>query len=120
MIMIVDDNASMRGLIRRFVQTFDSRQEFYECQDGREALDAFPRLKPEWILMDIKMPRMDGLTATKAIRAKYPEARIIIVSDFDDPELKTEARRSGAAGHVLKERLFELRDLMRCQVKSQK
>ena len=113
MIMIVDDNASMRGMIRRFVQTFESHQEFFECEDGREALDAFPRLRPEWVLMDIKMPRMDGLMATKAIRRQYPEARIIIVSDFDDPELKAEAKRSGAAAHVLKERLFELRELMR-------
>jgi DNA-binding NarL/FixJ family response regulator len=63
--------------------------------------------------MDVKMPKMDGLAATKIIRRQFPDARIIIVTNFDDSDLKAEAQRSGAEGYVLKERLFELREMMR-------
>ncbi len=113
MIMIVDDNAPMRGIIKQYVQSINVNHEFYECSDGLEAVDAFHRLHPDWVLMDIKMPKMDGLTATKTIRQQFPDARIIIVSNFDDVDLRAAAQKSGATGYVLKERLFELQEIMR-------
>ena len=112
MIMIVDDNAPMRGIIKQYVQSINVNHEFYECNDGLEAVDAFHRLHPDWVLMDIKMPRMDGLTATMIIRQQFPSARIIIVSNFDDMDLRTAAHKTGAMGYVLKERLFELQEFM--------
>jgi len=114
MIMIVDDNAPVRGIIRQYVRNIypTMRNDIYECNDGVEAVDAYHRLHPEWVLMDIKMPNMDGLTAMKAIRRQFPAARIIIVTNFGDPELRDEAKQNGAAGYVLKERLWELKGLM--------
>ncbi|MBI1805871.1 MAG: response regulator transcription factor [Ignavibacteria bacterium] len=112
MIMIVDDNAAMRAIMKQYIQSIKVNHEFYECGDGFEAVDAFRRLHPDWVLMDIKMPTMDGLTATKTIRQQFPSARVIIVTNFDDPELRDAAQKSGATGYVLKERLFELQGLM--------
>ena len=112
MIMIVDDNVPMRAMITRYIQNIGACSEFCECDNGLEAIEKFRKIRPDWVLMDVKMPKMDGLSATIAIRGQFPDARIIIVSNFDDPELKAEAKRIGAAGYVLKERLFELRELM--------
>lgn len=112
MIMIVDDNARMRGMVKQYMQNISVGSEFCECSDGLEAVSAYQRLRPTWVLMDIKMPRMDGFAATKTIRSQFPGARIIILTNFDDPDLREAARKSGAEGYVLKERLFELRKLM--------
>src|SRR6266852_2110723 len=98
MIMIVDDSALIRAIIKEHVRNFMNNQEIYECSDGHEAIDAYRRLHPEWVLMDIKMPRMDGLSAMKSIREQFPCARIIIVTNFDDPYLREAAQKSGATG----------------------
>lgn len=113
MIMIVDDSAPMRAIMKRHLQAIGVHHEFCECSDGLEAVDAFHRFRPEWVLMDIKMPKMDGLTATQNIRREFPGARIIIVSNFDDPELRDAAHKSGAEGYVLKEHLSELQRFLR-------
>ena len=112
MIMIVDDNAAMRGIIKQYVQSISVNHQFYECIDGLEAVDAFHRLHPDWVLMDIKMPNMDGLAATTMIRQQFPDAKVIIVSDFDDPALREAARLAGASGYVLKDNLKEIIDFI--------
>ena len=68
--------------------------------------------KPDWVLMDIKMTRMDGITATRAIRGSHPEARIIIVTNFEDRGLRSEAFRAGAGAYVLKENVTDLRRII--------
>jgi DNA-binding NarL/FixJ family response regulator len=113
MVMIVDDNEPIRGFIKEYVKQIVGKDEFYECSDGLEAVDAYQRIRPEWVLMDIKLPGMDGLAATRKIVEQSPEARIIMVTNFDDLELRNAAQANGARGYVLKERLFELRELMR-------
>ena len=112
MIMIVDDNVPIRAMIKHFIQSISADEEFYECNDGSEAIDAYERLRPKWVLMDIKMPGMDGLAATETIRSQFPEAQIIIITNFDDPELHDAARKAGAAGYVLKDNLTDLRRAM--------
>ena len=87
-------------------------QEFHECSDGLEAVRSYELFRPDWVLMDIKMPGMDGLAAAKNIIRDFPGARIIFVTNFDDHDLRDAARRTGARGYVLKERLFELEELM--------
>ncbi len=113
MILIVDDNAPIRGLIKQHIQKINPAQELFECTDAAEAVELCRHDPPDWILMDIKMPGLDGLAATSEILQIYPDARIIIVTNFDDPELRNAARANGARGYVLKERLFELQELMR-------
>ena len=111
-ILVADDNDSMRAIIIRHVQNLYVSAHFLECGDGKEAVEAYAKVRPELVLMDVKMPGLDGLEAAKEILAKYPDARIIMVSNFDDPELRNEAKRNGAVGYVLKERLFELKEVI--------
>lgn len=106
-LLIVEDSAEMRRLIRRVLAGLVS--EISECEDGSEALASFARHEPDWVLMDIGMKGMDGLTATRRLLARWPQARIVIVTSHDDDLLREQARQAGAVGYVLKENLLALR-----------
>jgi CheY-like chemotaxis protein len=109
-LMIVEDNEPMRRMIRSMVA--DLAERIDECGDGAEACVRYAVDQPDWVLMDIAMPRMDGITATRQITAAFPDARVLIVTDYDDPELREAARAAGACGYVLKENLLELKLLL--------
>ena len=109
-ILIVDDNAMMRRVIKTLIA--DLADEFCECADGITASAAYAEHQPNVVLMDIGMKQIDGLAATRQIIAGHPAARIIIVSHYDDKHLRAAARAAGACGYVLKENLFELRQLL--------
>jgi two-component system response regulator DegU len=104
--LIVDDNASMRRMLVRAVHKAADR--IWECVDGAEALAAYMDHSPDIVLMDIQMSRVDGLAATKQIVQFDPSARIIIVTDYDDDELRIMARKAGASEYVLKHDLSAL------------
>jgi CheY-like chemotaxis protein len=105
-ILIVEDNPAIRQLIRRTVKHLASA--IHECADGADALDAYTQYNPDIVFMDIRMPRMDGLAATRLIRKYYPEAHIVIVTDYDIDELKNAALEAGARGYALKDDLCQL------------
>ena len=109
-LLIVDDHAAMRRLLSRIVN--DLCSVVVECEDGADALAAYERHRPDWVLMDIEMSRMDGITATRDIRQIFPEARIVIVSKHDDKQLQAAARTAGACGYVLKDNLIAVRELL--------
>jgi CheY-like chemotaxis protein len=109
-LLIVDDNSQVRRLIRNLVE--DLVDQCFECDDGTGALAAFVRHQPDWVLMDIQMKEMDGLAAIQQIKAAFCEARIIVVTDLDDPGLRAKAQWSGACGYVVKENLLQLRQLL--------
>ena len=109
-LLIVDDHAAMRRLIGRVVS--DMVGEIEECGDGAEALDAYHRCLPDWVLMDIEMDQVDGITATREILLSYPRARVVIVSKYDDDQTREAARKAGACGYVLKENLMAIRELL--------
>jgi two-component system response regulator DegU len=106
-VLIVEDNAVMREMIKRMVG--DLADEISECEDGNQALAAYEAGCPDWVLMDIEMPGMDGITATRSLIKTHPEARVIIVTDYGDKPLRAAARAVGARGYVLKENLIEVR-----------
>jgi CheY-like chemotaxis protein len=109
-ILIVEDNATMRALIRSLVEGPGSA--VHECADGEGAVDLYARLRPDWVLMDIGLGGMDGIAATQAIRRSDPTARIIIVTERRDDEVRRAAVAAGASGFVLKEDLLELPALL--------
>src|SRR5690349_22972634 len=110
-VLIVDDNASMRRLIRNVIE--EVADVVGECGDGVGAVAACATLQPDCVLMDIRMEGMDGITATRQIAADWPAARICIVSEYDDAELRAAARRAGACAYVVKDDLLSLREMLR-------
>ena len=110
-LLIVEDSPSVRRVIRSIVATL--ADEIYECEDGADALPAYVAHKPDWVLMDIAMKNMNGIKATKLIKDQFPDAKIIIVANFDEADLRESALQAGACGYVLKENLFELRKLLK-------
>jgi DNA-binding NarL/FixJ family response regulator len=110
-ILIVDDNAGMRRLLRRAVQ--ENASAVWECSDGADALAAYAERQPDIVLMDIRMPRMDGLAAARQICQFDPSARVVMVTDYDDEDLRAAAQEAGACGYVLKQNLIALSNLVR-------
>ena len=106
-ILIVEDNPGIRRLIKRTIGPLATK--VYECIDGADALEAYTNFCPDLVFMDLRMPRMDGLAATRQIRQSYPEARIVIVTDYNVEEFRTAATAAGAIGYALKDDLTELR-----------
>jgi CheY-like chemotaxis protein len=109
-VLIVDDSPGVRETIRDVLE--DLSPEFEECGDGGEVLALFESFAPDWVLMDVRMPHVDGIAATAALRAAHPEARVIVVSDQDQEDLRCAARRAGAVAYVPKRDLLELRQLL--------
>ncbi|MFQ5630143.1 MAG: response regulator transcription factor [bacterium] len=108
-ILIAEDNARMRKMLRRILaRHLPNRVQFYECEDGECAVSMANEHQPDWILMDIKMPEKDGFLASREILQNRPEARIIFVSNFNDPAYQDKAQRMGIYRYVLKDNLFEL------------
>lgn len=105
-ILIVEDNPNVRRLIRRAAS--EVADAIFECEDGADSLAAYTAHRPDLVLMDVRMPRMDGLSATRNLLTQYPDAKVIIVTDYNDEELHSAAREAGACGYALKHNLTEL------------
>jgi len=110
-ILIVDDHAEMRQLIRSMLS--DLASEVNECTDGSQALAAYREHIPDWVLMDIRMKELDGIDATRQLRAAFPEARVIIISEMGNAAFRKAAQEAGACAYVLKENLLTLPSMLR-------
>ena len=108
--LIVDDDERIRRMIKTIVA--DESAIICECSDGEQARACYAEHQPDWVLMDLMMPLVDGITATRRIRADYPAARVIIITAHDSRAMREEARGAGAIGYVLKENLLELREIL--------
>lgn len=110
-LLIVEDNWEMRRLLKRLLAGLAA--EIYECDDGGEAAEVYSRTHPDWVLMDIEMKETDGIAATKLIKAFDPDAKVIIVTNYDEAALREAAHSAGACGYLLKENLLDLNRLLR-------
>ena len=113
-LLIVEDNHQMRQMMRSFLS--DLAQEIYECSDGAEAMDAYAAHQPDWVLMDIEMEVVDGITATRQLKARWPESKVVIVTIHDDARLRAAARQAGACAYLTKDDLFSVRELLTSSV----
>ena len=109
-ILIVDDSAPMRRTIRSLLGKVAG--EMHECSDGDEALAAYERYRPDWVVMDVKMERVDGIAATRQIVAAFPEAKVAILTNYDVHDLEKVARDAGACACLLKDDLLSLRRIV--------
>jgi DNA-binding NarL/FixJ family response regulator len=109
-VVIVDDQASMRALIRMVLGAL--AVDVLECSRGDEAMAAVAAHRPDLVLMDIDMPGLDGIAATREILARFPGLRVAIVTQHEASDLRESAARAGACAYVLKDDLLALRKLL--------
>lgn len=110
-LLIVDDHAALRRTLRHL---FDEREvSILEAESGEEALEIFATEHPDWVIMDMRMPGMGGLKATEAIHQLAPQTRVVVISQFTDPEYSELARKAGAVEFVNKEDMAHVVELIR-------
>jgi DNA-binding NarL/FixJ family response regulator len=102
-VLLVDDQSLFREGMRTLLSIQDNVEVVGEAGDGFEALRLTRQLVPDVILMDLKMPRLDGVETTRRLIEDHPDSRIIILTTFDDDELVFEGLRAGAMGYLLKD-----------------
>lgn len=110
-IIIVDDQALFREGLRTLLSVQPDFEVLGEAANGEEALRQAVKLRPAVVLMDLRMPVMDGVTATRRLHETLPQCKVIVLTTFDDDEYVFEGLRAGAVGYLLKdvssEQLFE-------------
>jgi DNA-binding NarL/FixJ family response regulator len=106
-VAIVDDQAIVRAGLARILSPDDGFEVVAECADGQQAVDELPAGAPEVVLMDIRMPRLDGIEATKRLRDVPDPLTVLMLTTFGDDEVLWGAIEAGAAGFVLKDSTAE-------------
>lgn len=101
-VLIADDQELIRESLKIVLNTHDDLQVIDTVEDGFAVLDSIKRGEPDVILMDIRMPRMDGVYCTKVVKEQYPNIKIIILTTFDDDDFVFSALKFGASGYLLK------------------
>jgi DNA-binding NarL/FixJ family response regulator len=103
-VLVADDQALMRGGFRMILDAHDDIEVVGEAIDGADAVRSFQRLRPDVVVMDVRMPTMDGIEATRRITAADPSAKVLVLTTFDLDEYVYDALRAGASGFLLKDR----------------
>jgi two-component system, NarL family, response regulator LiaR len=102
-VAIADDHAVVRQGLRTFLELQDDMEVVGEAVDGADAVALVERTSPDVVLLDLVMPHVDGIEATRRIRERSPEARILVLTSFADDHTVLPAIRAGAAGYLLKD-----------------
>ena len=102
-LLIADDHPLLREALKMTVGGAPGLEVSGEAADGREALELCRRLRPDLVLMDVRMPVMDGIAAARAIKREFPQTVVLFLTAQVDPDHLAEAIRAGAAGYVLKD-----------------
>jgi DNA-binding NarL/FixJ family response regulator len=102
-LLIADDHALVREGLRTMLSGEDGIEVIAEAKDGQQALTLCRELKPDLVLMDVRMPVMDGLQATRKIKQEMPKTSVMMVTMHENPDYLFEAVKAGAAGYVLKD-----------------
>jgi DNA-binding NarL/FixJ family response regulator len=101
-VLLVDDHAVVREGLRAFLELQDGLQVVGEAEDGEQAVLVADRLRPDVILMDLMMPKLDGVGAMRLLRDRVPDARVVVLTSFLEDERLLPAIQAGAAGYLLK------------------
>jgi NarL family two-component system response regulator LiaR len=101
-VLIVDDHTMVRNGLTSFLKNEPEFELVGEARDGREAIECCGALKPDVVLMDLVMPELGGVAATRAIHQRWPQVRVIALTSFQEKELVQDALQAGAIGYLLK------------------
>ena len=101
-VMIVDEHDMVRRGLLTFLKVKPDLESVAEARNGEEAIQICEQVRPDVILMDLKMPVMDGVTATRIIRERWPEVQVIALTSFQEKELVQEVLQAGAISYLLK------------------
>jgi NarL family two-component system response regulator LiaR len=113
-VLVVDDHEMVRRGLATFLNSFDDLEMIGEAANGKEALEFCRKLQPDVILLDILMPEMGGIEATRLILEEFPEIKIIAMTSFEEEKVVTEVIRNGAIGFLMKNAsIDELADAIR-------
>src|SRR5262245_24899096 len=99
-VLVVDDHAPFRAVLKALLA--ESGATVAECGSALEALRRLDEFQPDWVTMDIEMPELDGIAATRALKTRRPQTRVVMVTQYDDADMRAEAARAGAYAYVLK------------------
>lgn len=110
-LLIVEDNPSVRRIIKSFAAKF--ADEIFECVDGEKSFLLYRNQKPDFVLMDINLGETDGIEVTRKIIQFDSQAKVIIVTNYDEADLRQLAAEAGAFGFVAKENLNELESFLK-------
>lgn len=102
-VLIVDDHAVVRDGLSRLLESAEGIEMIATAGDGAEAVAAVARDAPDVVLMDLSMPGVDGIEATRQLAASHPEVGVVVLTSFDDQRRILEALRAGAAGYLFKD-----------------
>jgi DNA-binding NarL/FixJ family response regulator len=102
-LLVADDHTVAREGVRAMLASESSLEVVGEAQNGREALDLCRLLQPDLVLMDVRMPELDGLEATREIKAKHPDTNVLVLTTYEDLDYLFEAVKAGAVGYVIKD-----------------
>lgn len=117
-VLIADDQTLMRDGLRTILELEENIEVVGTARDGAEALELCSRLTPDIVLMDIRMPNMDGVESTRRIKERHPDIVILILTTFNDDEYIVEALSRGASGYILKD--IEGDDLIKAVIDASK
>ena len=101
-VLLVDDDALMRAGLAAILSSDEDVDVVGEAENGREAVERVTALRPDVVLMDVRMPQLDGVSATREVVAAVPETRVVILTTFEDDEYVFGALTAGASGFLLK------------------
>jgi DNA-binding NarL/FixJ family response regulator len=102
-VIICDDQAIIRDGLEMLLKLENDIEVLGQAQDGAEAFALVEKLRPDLVLMDLKMPGLNGIEATRQIRAAYPQVKVLVLTTYDDDEWLFDAIRAGASGYLLKD-----------------
>ena len=102
-LLIADDHDLVRDGYQRMLDREPDLEVIGEAKNGREAVELCSELQPDLVLMDVRMPEMDGIEATRVIKEELPQTSVLVVTTYDNPDYLYEAVEAGAAGYILKD-----------------
>ena len=112
MILIVDDNIEWCRSMNQYIKMLMPNEEIVECYKGLEAIRLYEIINPRLVLLDIEMDDLDGLKAARILKEKYPDSKIVILTQYDDKFLREEAQSAGAIGYITKDNLPPLKEIL--------